>query len=95
LKTIPAASKGSFDFEFRGARFPIRGKNKDLMLVIDTLDESICQWAMAEDELPVVLRKNQFRWRKEAITYGGKSFINAARQNHVGVIANFEGPDRD
>ncbi len=89
IEDYPAASKAPFDFEFRGA-LPL--EKKQGFNAGSRLNESNIQWAMAEDEQPIVLEK-PFRWRR-GYHVGGKSLL-WARQTQRWSDYDFEGPDRD
>ncbi len=93
IEDYPAASKAPFDFEFRGT-LPLE-KRRALGTNLNMgrwLNESNIQWAMAEDEQPVVLEK-PFAWRR-GYHVGGKSLL-WARQTQRWSDFDFEGPDRD
>ncbi|MBO6523714.1 MAG: GMC family oxidoreductase [Balneolaceae bacterium] len=93
IEDYHAASKAPYDFEFRG-RLPLE-KGNGLVYGINPgsrLEESNIQWAMAEDEQPVVQEK-PFKWRR-SYHVGGKSLL-WARQTQRWSDYDFEGPDRD
>lgn len=89
IEDYPAASKAPWEFEFRGT-VPLERRSG--LAGGRWMSESWIQWAMAEDEQPVVYEK-PFRWFR-GYHVGGKSLL-WARQTQRWSNYDFEGPDRD
>ena len=89
IKDYPGASKGDWEFEFRGT-VPLDKrvgyKNSPWM------SESIMPFMLKEDEQPFIQEK-PFRWFRSYQT-GGKSLL-WARQTQRWSDYDFEGPERD
>ena len=89
IEDYPAASKAPWEFEFRGT-VPLERRSG--LAGGRWMNESWIQWAMSEDEQPVVYEK-PFRWFR-GYHVGGKSLL-WARQTQRWSNYDFEGPDRD
>lgn len=89
IEDYPAASKAPFDFEFRGT-LPLEKRSG--LSTGRWLSETNLQWALEQDEQPVVYEK-PFRWFR-GYHVGGKSLL-WARQTQRWSDYDFEGPDRD
>ncbi len=89
IEDYPAASKAPWEFEFRGT-VPLEKRSG--LAGGRWMNESRLQWAMSEDEQPVVYEK-PFRWFR-GYHVGGKSLL-WARQTQRWSNYDFEGPDRD
>ena len=90
IKDYPTASKGPWEFEFRGA-VPIE-KRSGLTGAGRWAREETLHWALQEDEQPFIQEK-PFRWFRGYHT-GGKSLL-WARQTQRWSDYDFEGPARD
>lgn len=89
VKDYPTASKGPWQFEFRGA-VPIE-KRTDYQNVRFLREETL-HWTLKDNEQPFVQEK-PFRWFR-GYHVGGKSLL-WARQTQRWSDYDFEGPERD
>lgn len=89
VKDYPTASKGPWEFEFRGA-IPLE-KRVDYQNM-RFLREETAHWALKDNEQPFVQEK-PFRWFR-GYHVGGKSLL-WARQTQRWSDFDFEGPARD
>ncbi|MDN3205910.1 GMC oxidoreductase [Algoriphagus sediminis] len=89
IEDYPTASKNPWDFEFRGS-IPIEQRSG--LASWSWKREETVQWAMTEDEQPVIFEK-PFRWWR-SYHVGGKSLL-WARATQRWSDFDFEGPARD
>lgn len=89
IEDYPTASKAPWEFEFRGA-VPLEKRSG--LGASPWLREENLQWAMAEDEQPIIQEK-PFRWFR-GYHVGGKSLL-WARATQRWSDYDFEGPARD
>lgn len=89
IKDYPTASKGPWDFEFRGT-VPLDKRTG--FQNVRFLREETLHWALKEDEQPFIQEK-PFRWFR-GYHVGGKSLL-WARQTQRWSDFDFEGPIRD
>ncbi|MEP0711195.1 GMC family oxidoreductase [Algoriphagus sp.] len=89
IEDYPTASKAPYEFEFRGA-IPVQQRAG--LADWSWKREETVQWAMSEDEQPVIFEK-PFRWWR-SYHVGGKSLL-WARATQRWSDFDFEGPARD
>ncbi len=89
IEDYPTASKGPWDFDYRGTvPLKLRANYKNM----NWLREETLHWALKDDEQPFIQEK-PFRWYR-GYHVGGKSLL-WARQTQRWSDLDFEGPARD